>query len=124
MTKLLKFYKETNGEWFVDLPEFEGDKSEVQMVCGADTMLDILSQGEDNIWLTLSTEKLDHKCLLELTVVCEDIGFDTFDFENMSTSGAFYLAKTISNIDYQLSVWLCDVTKLVFGSFPEKIYIF
>ena len=41
-----KFYKEETGRWYVDLPEWEGEKAELEMVLGADTFLEILSQGE------------------------------------------------------------------------------
>jgi len=54
--KRYKFIKEDTGKWYVDLPEWEGEKWELEMVCGADTMLDLISQGEDNAYLTLSLE--------------------------------------------------------------------
>jgi hypothetical protein len=25
-------------------------------------------------------------------------------------------------VDYELTMWLCDVTKFVFGEFPKNIY--
>jgi len=32
-----------NKRWFIDYPEWKGDKWELEMVCGADTMLDIIA---------------------------------------------------------------------------------
>jgi hypothetical protein len=56
-------------------------------------------------------------------MICKDECWE-LDSQGCPSTGAFYLAKTVSNIEYNLSVWLCDVTKYVFGSFPEFIYIF
>ena len=36
----LKFYKE-EGKWYIDIP-WDGDKSELEMVMGADVLLDEL----------------------------------------------------------------------------------
>jgi hypothetical protein len=58
--KYLNFEKNSNNEWYVILPEWKGDKSELQMVCGADIMLDILSQGEKQIELCIDTISFDN----------------------------------------------------------------
>jgi len=39
----LDFYKETTGEWYIDLPDYPGPKEDLQMVLGADKMLDPIS---------------------------------------------------------------------------------
>ena len=44
--RLFRFYRDDIG-WFVDLPEWEGERWELQMVMGADSFLDVLSQGEN-----------------------------------------------------------------------------
>jgi len=31
--------------------------------------------------------------------------------------------KTYKGIEYDPELWLCDVTKFVFGNFPKNIYI-
>ena len=40
--KILKFNKESNGKWYIDLPKWKGKKSALQMVCGADKLLDLI----------------------------------------------------------------------------------
>jgi len=35
--RTFRFYKDTDG-WFVDLPEWTGEKWELEMVSGADTL--------------------------------------------------------------------------------------
>jgi hypothetical protein len=36
--------------------------------------------------------------------------------------GAWYILNQYLGIDFNLKMWLCDVTKFVFGNFPKKIY--
>jgi len=36
--------------------------------------------------------------------------------------GAWYKLENYLGIDFRLQMWLCDVTKFVFGDFPRKIY--
>ena len=79
------------------------------MVAGADTWLDIMSQGEWEIWLTLSDEPFEGAEQLELI----DSGLE---------EGATYGLSKYMGIDYFIEMWLCDVTKFVFGKFPSVIY--
>lgn len=112
MTKTLKFYKDDRADWYVDLPEWEGEKAELQMVAGADTMLDIMSQDGDNTTLTLSDEPFDGADELEF------MGLDNFE-----GGGAHYVMRTHMGLDFNLEMWLCHVTTFVFGLFPYKIWI-
>jgi hypothetical protein len=110
-----EFYKTSAGDWFVDLPGWEGSVSELQMVMGADTLLDIMAEGSDKITLDLSLEKFpgsDMMTMLELgKIEGPEVG-----------SGAWYFMPSWRGIDFNLRFWLCDVTKWVFGNFPETIY--
>jgi hypothetical protein len=36
--------------------------------------------------------------------------------------GAWYVMEEYAGLRFGLSMWLCDVTKFVFGDFPLKIY--
>ncbi len=105
-----KFYKESSGRWYVDLPEWEGDKSELEMVSGADTFLEILSQGEQTVNVTLSTVSFDGSEVIELLKEDENIG------------GGWYILNSFIGLEFNLEMWLCDVTKFVFGELPNKIY--
>jgi hypothetical protein len=111
MIREFKFYKDEGG-WFVDLPEWEGTKADLAMVSGADTMLDIISQGDNDIQVLLSTEEFDGSNRLEFLRESPEIG-----------EGSWYLMKTYKGIEYDLELWLCDVTKFVFGNFPKNIYV-
>lgn len=108
----IRFYKESSQRWYADIPEWTGSKEELEMVCGADTMLEYMSEGNDEVSLYLSTEYFENS--------------DTLDFIRNATeigNGSFYNLKTFKGIEFNLEIWLCDVTLFVFGEFPTKIYL-
>ena len=107
----LKFYKESDNKWYVDLPKWEGPKAALEMVMGADTMLDILSQGEGEVTLYMVTEP--------------QAGYETLIYLHETPElgeGAYYHMKSYMGLEFNLDIWLCDVTKFVFGEFPKIIY--
>ena len=116
-----KFYKEDwTNKWFVDLPEWEGPKSELEMVCGADTMLDIIAQGNDVVHLRIS----DKPFTLTDTEPIETNAYTLTKIEDTpDIGGAKYLMKEWYGFEYNLEMWLCHVTEFVFGYLPETIYI-
>lgn len=112
--KNYRFYKDEYG-WFVDLPESGFDKLDLQMVSGADTFCDMIAQGEDNIFITLSTKSF--------------AGCEVLEFEHYGRleawemgEGAWYRLTTYKGQYYDLKMWLCDVTKYIFGELPDRIY--
>jgi hypothetical protein len=116
MTRVFKFYKEATGEWYVDLPEWEGTKGELQMVAGADTFLDILSEGEAEVFVLMSNEHFDQASFLEMKSLGRIEGWEIGE-------GAWYKLISYAGIEFpDLDMWLCDVTKFVFGNFPKRIY--
>jgi len=105
--RYFKFEKEESGKWFVVLPEWTGYKEELEMVCGADIFLDILAQGETSIEVGMDIEPFD--------------GFRyTLTFMKHESGGGDY---HLESEFYDFPVWLCHVTKFVFGELPEKIYV-
>jgi hypothetical protein len=109
--RTFKFYKESDSRWYVDLPEWEGPKAALEMVMGADTMLDILSQGTGEVVMYMSTEFQERCERLVFLHETPDIG-----------EGAYYHMESYMGLEFNLDVWLCDVTKFVFGDFPKEIY--
>ncbi len=65
--RTFRFYKDEIG-WFVDLPEWTGEKWELQMVAGADLFLEMINSGDDEyqVYLTLSDEPFENSDVLEL----------------------------------------------------------
>lgn len=112
--KTYRFYKDEQ-EWFIDLPEWDGSIWELQMVAGADDFLNILAQGEDDVSLVLSKEQFNGADYLQY------IEPGRLEGPEMGT-GAWYFLGKYRKIDYKLRLWLCDVTRFVFGEFPDKIY--
>ena len=100
----LSFEKDCDGRWYIVLDCWDGDKSELEMVAGADVMLDTLSDGSDVVTLLVDTDEPPrYDVKLELTTR-HDIGCASY------SAGGF-------------PVWLCDVTLFVLGEFPEVMYV-
>jgi hypothetical protein len=113
--RTFKFYKTVLGRWYVDLPEWEGSVDELEMVAGADLFLDLLSESEYTVDIVLSTVHFEGADVLEL----QRLG----DLESWELGeGAWYKLLEYKGIDYELTMWLCDVTKFVFDEFPKNIY--
>lgn len=108
----LRFYRESDTRWYVDLPEWPGSKSELEMVCGADNMLEYMSEGKGEVALILSEEEFEGSDRLEFLRLAHE-----FD------DGAFYVLERYKGVFIGLEMWLCDVTKFVFGDFPKTIFI-
>jgi hypothetical protein len=113
MKKIMKykFEKEENGNWYVVLPEWTGEKAELQMVMGADTMLDKLANGEKEVELKISLEPFDNALHLRLLKEGQILG------------GGDYILEKYNGEDINLDVWLCEVTRFVFGFIPDNIYL-
>jgi len=108
MIRRIQFEKDLI-DWYAVLPEWQGPRGDLQMVCGADTWLDLLCQGEWDVWLVMSTQPFAGAEKL-------------VRMDREETSGAWYEAKTYMGLEYNIEMWLCDVTKFVFGDFPPVIY--
>lgn len=113
----IEFIKEIDngGRWYAVIPEWEGSKAELEMVSGADTLLDIINL---NNWE-------DNKVILEL-FPDEDIkpdqkydGHFTIIKEDDQIGGGWYIGRYQKIVVEE--VWLCDVTKFVFGYMPKNI---
>lgn len=71
--KNYRFYKE-DLKWYVDLPEWEGDKSSLQMVAGADDMLELYAENKDEVTLIISEELFEDSDKLIMLSIADDIG--------------------------------------------------
>ena len=110
--KRLRFYKERDNRWYIDLPEWTGSKAELEMVAGADNMLEYVAEGEWQVWLILSVDEFENADKLEFIRLATEI-------EN----GAFYKLDKYRGVEVGVEMWLCDVTKFVFGDFPKTIFL-
>jgi hypothetical protein len=125
-SQTLSFVKE-NGIWYADLPEFLdqglGTKSNLMMVDGADTFLDLLSGQNPTITLQISTElfpgwqtRMEKLRKGMNTNLLSLIGHAPVDY------GAYYKVTDLQGKPFNHQLWLCPVTEYVFGQYPPKIY--
>lgn len=112
--RTFRFYKDIDKKWYVDLPEWTGPKADLEMVVGADTMLEFMAQGikKDEVYLTVSEEEFNDSDKI-------DFIREAIEWEN----GAFYHLETYKGIKLNQEMWICDVIKFVYGYFPETLFI-
>ena len=99
----LSFYNE-NNKWYVDIPNTP--KNDCEMVMGADTLLDNLSLGYNNVEITFSNTNTNITPIYEYTLIEHDDCGGTY--KNTKNNQLF---------------WLCNVTHNIFSEHPNKIYI-
>lgn len=103
---IFNFYKDIDNKWYIDYPEWKGEKWELEMVSGADTLLDILSQEDNKVTIKMSLEEIKDPLFI-------------LNFIKEESNGGWY---KISNYYIEFEIWLCHVTKFVFGNLPQNIY--
>ena len=112
----ISFTKESNGRWYVDFPNWPLSHDNLEMVAGADDLLDILNNGTNHVSLEVYTKK-PKECDVELMKV-----------HSALTKGAFYTVETPlegwenPNAIRRKQLWLCPVTFTVLGHYPKQIY--
>ncbi len=112
--KKYKFVK-TGKEWYVDLPEYieqGGSIGDLQMVEGADIMLDLVAGNKNEVALYIGTDDFEGADLLLLTEKCDP-----------HKGGGYYFLEEYNGEPVNLRLWLCQVTEFVFGEIPEQIFI-
>lgn len=108
------FIKEPTG-WYIHLPQYieqGGSKGDLQMVEGADTMLDIMAGENSSITLAIDEQPFDGADRLELTEKCDPY-----------IGGGYYLLRSWEGKPVMKNMWLCAVTEFVFGYLPEQVFI-
>ena len=102
---VLGFEKDDWGGWYAVIPTWPGPKAALAMVDGADTFLDMLSEGNDYVALHISVNPID--------------GYDELHYQIAHPwgDGAYYLS-----VAHDHRMWLCGVTEFVLGRMPDKIW--
>lgn len=106
-----RFYQIFHGKWFIDLPEWEGDKDDLEMVAGADRMLERIAGGKSELHLTIATKNFEGADKLVLLRVDEGEG------------GGYYFLEKYRGRYVMMELWLCYVTRFVFGEMPKELFI-
>lgn len=110
--EVYEFYQTISKQWYVDLLTWPGDKGELEMVVGADTMLSDISKGEERIKLRISNKRFKGSSILKRTI-----------FAEQEFGGAFYRLPSFEKIRYNTLMWLCPVMLFIFKKLPQKVYI-
>lgn len=111
----IDFEKDSDSRWYAVLPTWTGAREDLEMVCGADIMLNIISQGsyDGSVSLFLSADEIcDYDFILHKEMDTPDIGGATYSLKGL-----------IFGIHYEFDIWLCDVTNHVFSCLPTDIYV-
>lgn len=111
----LTFHKTLQGNWFIVLPEWEGDPSQLQMVLGANTLLDELSPKEEDVSLLITTNIKEMREESKSTHHMKS--WDWLQRADFIPVAEGYYYNHGSKY-----LWLCPVTQFVFGEFPKIIY--
>lgn len=108
------FHQEPHNHnaWYVDLPEYVGPREDLEMVYGASTFLDMISEGTGKASVCVSSTYFEGSDQLVLLT----------DQATMP-SGAIYLLETFRGIDIHHELFLCEVMLFVFGQYPEQLFI-
>ena len=112
--QMYKFIK-TGKEWYIDLPayiEHGGTMGDLQMVEGADKMLDMMAGNNNTVVLTIAKEPFDNADMLELTEICDPY-----------IGGGYYLMQIFEGATINQTIWLCQVTEFVFQEIPPRIFV-
>ncbi|MDO3643121.1 DUF6717 family protein [Mucilaginibacter sp. L3T2-6] len=108
-----KFIKGDSGKWYIDLPDWTGQKADLEMVGGADTMLDHVGSGAPEAELILSEFPFANADVLELI----------HDYSRQPGGGGIYFLGNYNGEILNQEIWLCEVTEFVFGKLPPQIYL-
>lgn len=112
--KTYKFIK-SGRDWYIDLPAFieqGGDIGDLQMVDGADKMLDLMAENKEAVTVSVSKEPFEGADLLTLIEECDPF-----------IGGGYYMMKHYNGQQVNRSMWLCKVTEFVFGDIPAEIFV-
>lgn len=107
-----EFNKNDKGEWYLHLPDWNGDPEDLQMVEGADHWLDLMSNKGTKVKLLMADVHFPEAEVLTLLRIKE---------ENLGGGGIYFL-EFFNKQKVGLKLWLCEVTEFVFKQLPQKIY--
>jgi hypothetical protein len=115
----LRFIKEDN-RWYIDMPDFidqgYGTKGNLEMVQGADELCEHLADGEDFVEINVSSVgKPDTILKCDRIASIMPIGryYDVYNHN-----------QTLVDYTFVSTMWLCPVTKYVFGGkYPKQFFI-
>ena len=113
---ILWFNKEKDGFWYVDFPHWPFSHDNLAMVSGADKMLELLSNGDLFVRVSVIPAKKEEK----------HVGYlELEQTEHSLFGGSTYQVKFEPFIQRfkRDTLWICPVTLFVLGRYPKFIYV-
>jgi len=108
---ILGLFGPKRDRWYIDLPEWQGPRANLEMVAGADTMLEVFAQGQERVNVTFTNYET-HEISPDLLLM--HLGGGTYSVTKMNEN--FSEAPD--------RIWLCGVTKFVFNSeYPDVLSV-
>lgn len=127
----LAFVKD-DDVWYIDMPNWPWKRENLAMVCGADKLLDLLSEQGTRVRLQVrpANEAAVHDTMQQML---RDDWVELTQENSSLTGGATYTAKGKIAKDFKVkdywtgemkprTLWLCPVTLFVLGTYPKYIY--
>ncbi len=105
----LNFVKMAN-RWYVQIPDYTDGVDDLELTGGTDDFCEKLDETGFGIVTTIVRDKPFRKMRNIITLELDKI--------DESCGGANYKCA-----EMKMDVWLCDVTKYIFGQFPKTIYM-
>lgn len=117
----LSFEQDPDSRWYVIFPGWPLERAHLEMVAGADDMLNLLDKQEQKHLVTVSvipsSKQRQLEGYIQLTCVKSLLG-----------GGGFYTVQGLEgwgtpNAKREKQLWLCPVTLCVLGRYPKYIYV-
>ena len=106
----LGFRKESDGRWYADIRHWPKlFHSNLEMVAGADDMLDALDRGSGYVKVDVAMDPADKREWFKMIKISQN------------ELGATY--KVVYCDRYNGKAWLCNVGKFVMGKHPDSIFV-
>ena len=107
-----RFYRDPDYRWYIDLPEWPGGKADLELVNGADTLLEYISEGGADVHMYISEDS----GVLRMNYVR--------DARDDMGEGAYYRTHEYKGVPMDFDIWLCDVTKFLFDDEMPGVFYF
>lgn len=107
--RVFRFYKQHDGTWYVDLPEWKLPRRHLRMVDGADDFLESFRPANANqVYLKVSLKEFQDALSIQKL---EDDPYG---------DGATYWYDTPQGPE---TMWLCHVTDWYYGYMPDRFFV-
>jgi len=103
--------KSKSNNWYLDLPNIP--QEELKLSLGFDQLCDVIAKGDDSFYITMSTEKLPGSNQLIFTQAGKS-----------EINGAWYFIGNYNQVSINKTIFLPEVIKNLFDTFPENIYFY